>query len=181
LLTTSQGIGQTTVVAPVYIAEIAPKAVRGLCTCVFAGSVYIGIMLAYFASYGSNLHIDKESYTSWALPTSMHIMFAGLIFILSFFNKESPRFLIKKGKLDHAIDNLSRIRNLPSDHEVIVREIHEIKHQLSEEEEATMGQGFFGLLREIFLMPNNFYRYVLCPIPYPFRMTLTLEIVSILV
>jgi MFS family permease len=37
------GIGQTTVVAPVYISEIAPKAVRGLCTCVFAGSVYIGV------------------------------------------------------------------------------------------------------------------------------------------
>lgn len=39
------GIGQTTVIAPVYISEIAPKAVRGLCTCVFAGSVYIGIMV----------------------------------------------------------------------------------------------------------------------------------------
>lgn len=155
------GIGQTTVVAPVYIAEVAPKAVRGLATCFFAGSVYIGIMLAYFASYGSNLHINKESYNSWAVPTSMHIMFAGLIFILSFFNKESPRFLIKKGKLDHAITNLSRIRNLPSDHEVIVREIHEIKHQLNEEQEATMGQGVLGILREMFCQPNNFYRIYL--------------------
>ena len=40
------GIGQTTVIAPVYISEISPKAVRGLCTCVFAGSVYIGIMVS---------------------------------------------------------------------------------------------------------------------------------------
>lgn len=44
------GIGQTTVVAPVYLSEIAPKSVRGLCTCAFSGAVYIGIMLAYFAS-----------------------------------------------------------------------------------------------------------------------------------
>ncbi|ETN44193.1 uncharacterized protein HMPREF1541_10744 [Cyphellophora europaea CBS 101466] len=153
------GIGQTTVVAP--IAEIAPKAVRGLCTCVFAGSVYIGIMLAYFASYGSNLHIDINSYNSWAVPTSMHIMFAGLIFILSFFNKESPRFLIKKGNVEHAVENLARIRNLPADHEVIVHEIHEIKHQLAEEQEATMGQGVFGIFREMFCMPNNFYRIYL--------------------
>lgn len=35
------GIGQTTVVAPVYLSEIAPKSVRGLCTCAFSGSVYI--------------------------------------------------------------------------------------------------------------------------------------------
>jgi len=155
------GIGQTTVVAPVYISEIAPKAVRGLCTCVFAGSVYIGIMLAYFASWGSSLHIDKNSYNSWVVPTSIHIMFAGIIFILSFFNAESPRFLIKKGKLDHAIANLSRIRGLPADHEVVVHEIHEIKHQLAEEQEATMGQGFKGYLREMFLMPNNLYRIYL--------------------
>ena len=34
-----------TVIAPVYIAEIAPRSIRGLCTCVFAGAVYIGIMV----------------------------------------------------------------------------------------------------------------------------------------
>ena len=39
------GIGQTTVVAPTYLAEIAPRAIRGLCVCAFSGSVYLGIML----------------------------------------------------------------------------------------------------------------------------------------
>ena len=155
------GIGQTTVVAPVYISEVAPKAVRGLCTCVFAGSVYIGIMLAYFASWGSSLHIDKNSSNSWVVPSSIHIMFAGIIFILSFFNYESPRFLIKKGNLDHAITNLSRVRGLPTDHEHVVHEIREIKRSLAEEEEATMGQGFTGIIREMFCIPNNLYRIYL--------------------
>lgn len=41
------GIGQTTVIAPVYISEVAPKSIRGLCTCVFAGSVYIGKPFEY--------------------------------------------------------------------------------------------------------------------------------------
>ena len=148
-------------VAPVYISEIAPPSVRGLATCVFAGSVYIGIMLAYFASWGSSLHIDKNTKTSWLVPTSIHLMFASIIFTLSFFNKESPRFLIKKGKLDHAVKNLSRVRNLPEDHEYVVNEIREIKRSLAEEQEATMGQGFGGLLREIFLIPNNAYRICL--------------------
>jgi MFS family permease len=35
------GIGQTTVVAPTYLAETAPRAIRGLCVCAFAGSVYL--------------------------------------------------------------------------------------------------------------------------------------------
>jgi len=152
------GIGQTTVIAPVYISEIAPKSVRGLCTCVFSGSVYIGIMLAYFASWGSSLHIPKTSPTSWEVPTSIHLMFAGIIFILSFFNYESPRYLIKAGKREHAVTNLARVRGLPMDHEVVQAEIADIENQLHEEQEATMGQGAFGLLREMFLMPNNAYR-----------------------
>lgn len=152
------GIGQTTVIAPVYISEIAPKSVRGLCTCVFSGSVYIGIMLAYFASWGSSLHISKTSPNSWEVPTSIHLMFAGIIFILSFFNYESPRYLIKAGKRENAVANLARVRGLPADHEVVQAEIADIENQLHEEQEATMGQGAFGLLREMFLMPNNAYR-----------------------
>lgn len=35
------GIGQTTVVAPTYLAETAPRAIRGLCVCSFAGAVYV--------------------------------------------------------------------------------------------------------------------------------------------
>ena len=33
------GIGQTTVVAPTYLAEIAPRFVRGLCVCMFSVSM----------------------------------------------------------------------------------------------------------------------------------------------
>lgn len=124
-------------------------------------SVYIGIMLAYFASWGSSLHIDKSSIQSWVVPTTIHIMFAGIIFILSFFNYESPRFLIKKGDPEHAYENLARVRGLPRDHYYVTDEINEIQHQLHEEQEATLGQGFFGYLKEMFLMPNNFYRIYL--------------------
>lgn len=59
------GIGQASVVAPVYLAEVSPKSVRGLCTTTFAGAVYIGVVLAYFASYGSALHISETTKTRW--------------------------------------------------------------------------------------------------------------------
>jgi hypothetical protein len=88
-------------------------------------------------------------------------MFAGLILILSFFNYESPRFLIKKGKDELATINLARIRHLPVDDPHVIKEIGEIQAQLQEELEATMGQGWTGLLKEMFLMPNNFYRIYL--------------------
>lgn len=59
------GIGQTVVIAPVYLSEISPKSVRGLCSCFFSGSVYLGIMLAYFASWGSELHIKAGTANQW--------------------------------------------------------------------------------------------------------------------
>ncbi|KAI1276840.1 major facilitator superfamily transporter quinate [Xylaria sp. FL0933] len=155
------GVGQTPVVGPVYIAEIAPASIRGLCTCIFTGAVYLGIVLAYFTNYGAQVNIGDTTPNRWLVPTSLHIIFAGLIFILTFFQSESPRYLIKKGKHEQALQTMSRIRQLPPDHEYVVREITEIRAAHEEEMEATMGSSWVGVLKEMFLIPNNAYRLYL--------------------
>ena len=152
------GIGQTTVVAPTYLAETAPRAIRGLCVCAFSGAVYIGIMLAYFASWGSSIHISSKTDTQWLVPNSMHLMFAGVIFILSFGAKESPRWLIKVGRHEEALKNLARLRQLPADHPYITTEIIDINDQLNREREATMGTTWLGPIREMFSNKANLYR-----------------------
>ncbi|KAJ5083099.1 hypothetical protein N7532_012142 [Penicillium argentinense] len=155
------GVGQTVVVAPIYLAEISPASIRGLCTCVFTGFVYLGIVLAYFANYGCQVNLGDNTHKQWEVPTSLHIIFAGLIFILSFLQYESPRYLIKQGQLDKAIDSLSRVRNLSPDHEYVVREIIAIQSAHQMEMEATMGSGPLGIIKETFLVPSNLYRVYL--------------------
>ncbi|CAO2652377.1 Nn.00g006600.m01.CDS01 [Neocucurbitaria sp. VM-36] len=152
------GIGQTTVVAPTYLAETAPRAIRGLCVCAFAGAVYIGIMLAYFASWGSSIHISSATDAQWLVPNSMHLMFAGIIFTLSFFSRESPRWLIKVGRHEEALETLSRLRQLPADHPYVTSEIIDINDQLNREREATMGTTWLGPIRELFSSKANLYR-----------------------
>ncbi|KAI0592083.1 Quinate permease [Pyrenophora tritici-repentis] len=152
------GIGQTTVVAPTYLAETAPRAVRGLCVCAFSGSVYLGIMLAYFASWGSSIHISEATDAQWLVPNSMHIMFAGVIFALSWGAKESPRWLIKVGRHEEALKNMAQLRNLPADHPYVLAEIMDINDQLNREREATMGTTWLGPLRELFSSKANLYR-----------------------
>ena len=88
-------------------------------------------------------------------------MFAGIIFILSFLNRESPRYLIKSGKVDHARQNLAVIRGLGEDSDYVRKELARIEKQLHEEKEATLGQGWLGYLKEMFLVPNNLYRIYL--------------------
>ncbi|KAM0328492.1 hypothetical protein ACHAQA_004899 [Verticillium albo-atrum] len=155
------GVGQTPVVGPVYLAEIAPASVRGLCTCMFTGFVYLGIVLAYFANYGCQIHLGDDTHNRWLVPTSIHIMFAGLIFILTFFQYESPRFLIKQGKIEKATAVMSHLRHLPEDHEYIVREISAIQMSHEAELEATRGASWFGKIKEMFLVPSNLYRVYL--------------------
>lgn len=155
------GVGQTPVVGPVYIAEIAPAPIRGLCTCIFTGFVYLGIVLAYFANYGCQVNIGDTTHARWLVPTSLHLMFACLIFALTFLQYESPRFLIKQNKPDKAIHNMSRLRHLPADHPYVTEEIAGITMQHHEEMEATKGTTFWGMIKELLFIPSNLYRFYL--------------------
>lgn len=155
------GVGMTPVVGPVYIAEIAPASVRGLCTCWFTGSVYIGIVLAYFTNYGCQINIGDTTHARWLVPTSLHLMFAGVIFLLSFFQLESPRFLVKKGKVEEATKTMAVLRNMSMDSDYVVREIHAIRVSYEAELEATKGATWVGILKEMVLIPSNLYRLYL--------------------
>ena len=153
------GVGQTTVVAPTYLAEIAPRYARGLCVCVFAGSAYLGIMLGYFAIWGASLHIDNNSQMEWVVPNLLPIYFAVIIFALSFAATESPRWLAKVGKPDRAVQNLSKIRHLPEDHWYVQAEFSAIRGQLQREQEES--KGLLASFKELVTSPANRYRIML--------------------
>jgi hypothetical protein len=88
----------------------------------------------------------------------MHLMFAGIIFILTFFSRESPRWLIKVGRHEEALRTLSLLRQLPPDHPYVTSEIIDINAQLEREREATMGTTWLGPVRELFTSKSNIYR-----------------------
>ncbi|TQS31681.1 hypothetical protein Golomagni_08029, partial [Golovinomyces magnicellulatus] len=154
------GVGETVVVGPVYLSEIAPAPIRGLCTCAFTGAVYLGILIAYVANYGCEVGLP-DNFNRWAVPVSVHIMFGGLILILSFFQMESPRHLIRVGKREEALKNLCKLRGLPADHPYVLDEITAIDVSFQEEKEATHGIGWKGVLKEIFMVKRNSYRLFL--------------------
>lgn len=152
------GVGQTPVVGPVYIAEITPANIRGLCTCLFTGFVYLGIVLAYFTNYGCQVNLGDTSAVRWLVPTSLHIIFSGLILILTLFQSESPRYLIMKDQHEEALKTMARLRHLPANHEYVVTEISAITAAHQKEAEATKDAGWLSTLKEAFLIPSNLYR-----------------------
>jgi len=152
------GVGQTPVVGPVYIAEITPASIRGLCTCLFTGFVYLGIVLAYFTNYGCQVNMGDNTAARWQVPTSLHIMFAGLVLLLTLAQSESPRYLIMKGHREQATQTMSRLRNLPQHHDYVVSEIERITAAHREETAAAANTGRLGILKEAFGNPSNLYR-----------------------
>ncbi|KAG6240133.1 hypothetical protein E4U25_008374 [Claviceps purpurea] len=152
------GVGQTPVVGPIYIAEVAPASVRGLCTCFFTGAVYIGIVLAYFTNYGAKLHISNSSHKQWLVPSSLHIIMASIIFLLMFVQSESPRFLVKRGKIRKATSVLARLSQQPAESGYVVRQISDIQATLDNEIEATRGMGWANKIKEMFIVKSNLYR-----------------------
>ncbi|KAL1901532.1 hypothetical protein Cpir12675_000401 [Ceratocystis pirilliformis] len=149
------GVGQTTVVGPTYLAEVAPPAIRGLCVTVFSGFVYLGIMIAYFASWGCSLHISDSSKAQWLVPNSLHLMFGSIILFGSFFAVESPRWLAKVHRTSAARANLSRLRGLPTGHPDIESEMADIQASVAIEENAKEGSSVLTLLRELVTKPAN--------------------------
>lgn len=97
----------------------------------------------------------------WLVPTSLHIMMSGIIFILSFFQYESPRFLVKEGKPEEALKVMAHLRKQPADSDYVVGEIANMQAALDHELEATKGVGWLGKVKEMFLVPSNLYRLYL--------------------
>ncbi|AOW04287.1 general substrate transporter [Yarrowia lipolytica] len=155
------GIGQSVVIGPTYLAEVSPKNVRGLCTCIFSGSVYLGVMLEYFANYSTSMHMPATSRNQWVVPVSIQFIFAGLLFIGSFFVHESPRWLMKIGKDEEAIETLSKIRNLPADDLYVQGEIMDVREQIEREKQALSGTNIFSLMKELVSTKANRYRLFL--------------------
>lgn len=153
-------IGQTTTIGPTYLAEVSPKAIRGLCLCIFAGAVYFGVMLAYFSNYGTALHIADTSNRQWIIPTAMKIPLSGIILIGSLmFCIESPRWLLRINKPDKAVETLAKLRALPVDHPYILGEIADINDQLAAEKEAVSNSSYWDLVKEIVLVKSVRYRF----------------------
>lgn len=97
-------VGASSVVGPMYIAEISPARVRGRLVGSFQLNVVFGIMMAYISNY---LFIDAgEEAWRWMLGVQAFpsFIFFGLLFTIP----ESPRWYLLKGDEVSARNVLSR-------------------------------------------------------------------------
>lgn len=118
------GIGGSSVLGPVYIAEIAPAKWRGRLVGMFQVNVVLGILLAYFSNFGLALVVANPALWHWQLgiPAVPALLF--LLFLYGIPN--SSRWLVTQNRLDQALEALRMIGSDNADAELqqIVASIH---------------------------------------------------------
>lgn len=109
-------IGGSSVIGPMYIAEIAPAARRGRLVGFFQFNVVAGILLAYLSNYmiGRLGLGDVE----WRWKLGVTAVPAVLFFFTLFSIPQSPRWLVRQGRLQEALAILTRIGEPDPDREV---------------------------------------------------------------
>jgi sugar porter (SP) family MFS transporter len=94
------GIGGSSVLGPMYISEIAPAKWRGRLVGMFQFNVVFGILLAYFSNYVIGTMSLGTQEWRWKLGISS--IPAALFFLMLFSIPRSPRWLVKKLRVDEA-------------------------------------------------------------------------------
>jgi len=126
------GVGGSSVLGPMYIAEIAPAKWRGRLVGLFQFNVVFGILLAYFSNYCVTLaHLGNAE---WRWEFGAAALPAALFFALLFVIPRSPRWLVKKGRIAEArtVLELTGDENYEQDLQEIAQSVHLEQSQTEE-------------------------------------------------
>jgi len=129
-------IGASSMCAPVYLAEIAPRDIRGTMVSLFQFFITLGILFAYAVDYALAPH--------WRWMLLFGLLPALVLFIGMLPSPESPRWLVAQGQEQNARQLLRRIRVSDTD---VAKELDEIKTSLAQQ------SGGFAELRSPRLRP----------------------------
>src|SRR5271169_6430945 len=94
------GIGASSVLGPMYIAEIAPAHARGRLVGSFQLNIVFGILVAYFSNYViGTLNLGPAE---WRWKIGVSAVPAFLFLFMLFRIPRSPRWLVEKGRAEEA-------------------------------------------------------------------------------
>ena len=149
------GVGASLIIAPMYIAEISPPAMRGRMVSFNQLNIVLGISVAFFtnylilqlgqsdASWAQSLKFDEYN---WRWMLGLETLPAVMYFLGLFFVPRSPRWLIMKGHFEEAKGILTRASNA----EMAEASLAEVKSSLSantKENKLPIGELFKPALR----------------------------------
>lgn len=127
------GVGAALIIAPMYIAEMAPPDLRGRMVSFNQLNIVIGISAAYFSNYlilglgqsdlawVQSLGVDDNT---WRWMLGVEALPALFYFVALYLVPESPRWLVMHGRDEEAREILTRVTN-PAQAEADLAAVHQ--------------------------------------------------------
>ncbi|WP_049630501.1 sugar porter family MFS transporter [Cellvibrio sp. pealriver] len=150
------GVGIAILIAPVYIAEIAPAAQRGKLVSINQLNIVLGIFAAYFSNYFILQWVQNPE-LNWRWMLGVGFFPAAAYLLLLIVIPESPRWLMVRGREQEALLVLTRLRGASAAAEEIASIKHNLQQDLSNKTQrkslrAEMAQLFSKPMRRILLI-----------------------------
>jgi len=118
------GIGGSSVLGPVYIAELAPAKWRGRMVGLFQINIVVGILLAYLSNY--LIVLQHLGATQWRWEFGVAIIPSAIFLILLYSIPRSSRWLVTTNQTDEALEVLRLMGSPNSEAELqeIIDSVH---------------------------------------------------------
>ena len=123
------------------MSEIAPRKIRGAIVSGYQFCITLGLLLASCVNYGTQNYTNTGSYR---IPIALQMLWALILAFGLFYLPESPRYFVKRGKLDAAADALARLREQPRDSAYVQQELAEIVANHEYELQVIPQGGYFN-------------------------------------
>lgn len=117
------GVGFVSAIIILYMAEVAPRHVRGAIVSGYQFFITIGIMLASIVTFGTQRLNTSASYR---IPIGIQFLWAFILATGLFLLPETPRYLVRHGQHEKAAKSLARLRGQQEDSLFITIELAEI-------------------------------------------------------
>jgi MFS family permease len=106
-----------------YVSETASAEKRGRLVLVEGLFALSGLALASWVNFGM---FHATGPVTWRFPIALQLAFLAVILSLTPFLPESPRWLVKKERLEEATTIMARLMGRPADDSEVAREIASI-------------------------------------------------------
>ncbi|KAJ5560369.1 hypothetical protein N7513_002768 [Penicillium frequentans] len=123
------GIGGYVATVPVWQSEISPAHKRGSNVVTDGIFVGLGVTIALWIDLG--FYFVKENSVSWRFPLAFPILMSAIAMASILVLPESPRWLIKVGRIEEAREVMSALQELELDSQSITDSIQQIQTTLS--------------------------------------------------